>query len=88
MALSRIGIDGELRKDNPGEGFGLCSTKAHKAVLNLLVTIRTEADPSLISDKILKAFIYKHGDSMLKDDDESEGCALGLQSGDESGEDS
>jgi hypothetical protein len=86
MALSRIGIDGELRKDSPGEGFGLCSTKAHKAVLNLLVTIRTEADPSLISDKILKAFIYKHGDSMLKDD-ESEGRALGLQSGDESGED-
>lgn len=86
MTLSRIGLNGVLCKDTSSEGFALCSPKAHKTVLDLLITLRTEANPSVISEKILKAYIHKHGDTLLEDD-AAEGRALGLESGDESGMD-
>jgi hypothetical protein len=85
MTLSRIGVDGTLHKDSSTDGFGLTSVKAHREVLDLLTTLRTEADHPTISDKILKAYVSKHGEDLLNDDEE--GHALGLQSGDESGVD-
>jgi hypothetical protein len=51
-----------------------------------LITLWTEANPSIISEKILKAYIHKHGDTLLEDN-AAEGRALGLESGDESGMD-
>jgi len=86
MTLSRIELNGVICKDNSSDEFAPCSPKAHKTVLDLLIILRTEANPSVISEKILKAYIHKHGDTLLEDD-AAEGQGLGLESGDESGMD-